>query len=273
MSQELKKNRLAKGLDVFGNLFILNIVFVLFSLPVVTIGASVTALYSVTLKMVRGEEGGIFKSFVAGFKANFKKATIVWMITLVFGGIIYVEMLLCMNNSTLLEAIPVLKQMSNGISWFYLVLVVIELAVIGLGSPFLYPLIARYDNGLKNTIKNSFLVAISNFGSWIKIFIAWFAPIFFTLKIEVLFLFTWYMWIFLFPALIAYGTSFTCRRVFDKISKTQEENAEKAAEEERRKAEQQEKSHREPIDKNVASIREQMSLVHKGRERDKKKKK
>ena len=50
------------------DLIILNILFVLCSLPVITIGSSLTALYSVTLKMVRNEESYIFRSFFKSFK-------------------------------------------------------------------------------------------------------------------------------------------------------------------------------------------------------------
>ena len=57
------------------DLVILNLLFVLTSLPVFTIGASATALYSVTLRMVRGEESSIVKAYFHGFKQNFALAT------------------------------------------------------------------------------------------------------------------------------------------------------------------------------------------------------
>ena len=50
-----------------------NLMFVLFSIPVVTIGASYVALYHVMLKTLRGN--GVvnpFKQFWIGFKTNFK---------------------------------------------------------------------------------------------------------------------------------------------------------------------------------------------------------
>lgn len=59
-------------------LILLNIVFILFSLPIVTIGASVTAMFSITLKMVRGEEGGLINGFWQAFKNNFKQSTLIW---------------------------------------------------------------------------------------------------------------------------------------------------------------------------------------------------
>ena len=58
----------------------LNIIFIIFSLPVVTIGASVTALMSVTMKMARDREGYMWAGFWKSFKENFKQSTIIWII-------------------------------------------------------------------------------------------------------------------------------------------------------------------------------------------------
>ena len=56
------------------DLAILNILWFICCIPIITIGASTSALYSVTLKMVRNEEGEIAKSFFAAFKSNFKES-------------------------------------------------------------------------------------------------------------------------------------------------------------------------------------------------------
>ena len=58
----------------------LNIIFIIFSLPVVTIGASVTALMSVTMKMARDREGYMWAGFWKSFKENFTQSTIIWII-------------------------------------------------------------------------------------------------------------------------------------------------------------------------------------------------
>ncbi len=57
------------------DLILLNIIFLICCLPVVTIGASVTAMYYVTLKMVRNEESYISRSFFQSFRQNFRQAT------------------------------------------------------------------------------------------------------------------------------------------------------------------------------------------------------
>ena len=66
------------------DLMILNLVTLLCCLPVVTIGASLTAMHYVLLKMVRNEESYIVRSFFKSFKQNFKQATVIWLIILLF---------------------------------------------------------------------------------------------------------------------------------------------------------------------------------------------
>ena len=58
------------------DLLILNLVTLLLCLPVITAGAALTAMHYVLLKMVRGEEGYIVKSFFRAFKREFRQATV-----------------------------------------------------------------------------------------------------------------------------------------------------------------------------------------------------
>ncbi len=64
------------------DLMILNLVTLVCCIPIVTIGASLTAMHYVLLKMVRDRECYIVRSFFKSFKANFKQATVIWLIIL-----------------------------------------------------------------------------------------------------------------------------------------------------------------------------------------------
>ncbi|MGN1184899.1 MAG: DUF624 domain-containing protein, partial [Oliverpabstia sp.] len=57
------------------DLMILNLLCIVCCLPIVTAGASITALYYVTLKIARNEETYIARGFFHSFKENFKQAT------------------------------------------------------------------------------------------------------------------------------------------------------------------------------------------------------
>ena len=64
------------------DLVILNLIFILFSIPVITMGASLCGMYYVSLKIVRGEDPYIWKNFFKAFRQNFKQGTLVWILLL-----------------------------------------------------------------------------------------------------------------------------------------------------------------------------------------------
>ena len=85
-----------KLMTKIGIIIAANIMFILFSVPFVTIGAGLTALYHVMFKTLRG--GGIcnpFKEFWAGFKSNFKQATVTWVIFVFLTGFPTVDLQIC----------------------------------------------------------------------------------------------------------------------------------------------------------------------------------
>ena len=71
-------------LSRMADLMIMNLVVTICCIPIVTIGASITAMHYVMLKLVRGEDGYIVKDFFKSFKQNFKQSTIIWLIMCVF---------------------------------------------------------------------------------------------------------------------------------------------------------------------------------------------
>ena len=83
-----------------------NIMFVIFSLPFVTMGAGLVALYHVMLKTLRN--GGIcnpFKEFWYGFKSNFKQASIAWIIFVVIIGFFTVDLQICAQAEGIIRSL------------------------------------------------------------------------------------------------------------------------------------------------------------------------
>lgn len=70
------------------DLAVLNLLFLLTCIPLITIGASITALYSVMLKMVKDEEGALVKGYFGAFRENVKKATLCFLPMLVLSVVI-----------------------------------------------------------------------------------------------------------------------------------------------------------------------------------------
>ena len=65
-----------------GDCICLSVLWILFSLPVVTIGASSTALYAAVHHSMRRGGAGIWKKFWEAFRENFKRATLAWLVEL-----------------------------------------------------------------------------------------------------------------------------------------------------------------------------------------------
>lgn len=132
------------------DLMILNLLWILFSIPIVTIGASTTAMYYVTLKLVRDEEGYTAKSFWKSFKENFKQSTIMWLIILVVTVILGIDLRLYVNamgaGSNIQRAMAIL---------FFSLAVIFALTVM-----YVFPLQAKFVNPIKRTFINAFFMSI-----------------------------------------------------------------------------------------------------------------
>lgn len=69
----------------------LNLLFLLCSIPIFTIGAAQTAMYTVLLRYIKNDEPDIIRSFFRAFRENFKKSTIVWLVMLAVGGTLFLN--------------------------------------------------------------------------------------------------------------------------------------------------------------------------------------
>lgn len=131
------------------DLIILNILAVICSLPIFTIGASWTALYFVTIRMVRKEESYIVKDFFRSFKENFKQATIIWLIVLAMSAVLAGDILIC---RMLPDQIPQIISLAVAVLAFWVFGTIV----------YIFPVLSRFQNTIKNTLKNAFLISVLN---------------------------------------------------------------------------------------------------------------
>lgn len=131
------------------DLMYLNVLFVICCIPVITIGASLTALYSVTLKMVKNEETYIGRDFFKSFRMNFKQGTIIWLITVVAGAILAADYQLVTQMSMKGSSVLRIGILSISLICFCMFI-------------YVFPLLARFVNTVKVTIKNSLLMCIAH---------------------------------------------------------------------------------------------------------------
>lgn len=205
-----RNGSLKKKLDTFGNIFGINICFVVGSLPIFTIGASLTAAYATAIRIQEGKEETVLHCYLHEFKRNFKQATLAFFLIAAAAAILTAEVLVA--NTT-----------EGPLSVLYTILFYAELLIVALGTAFLFPLIACYENTLLNMIRNSFLLSVGYVWSFIKIAVAWFAPIALSVIYPVIFLQTWYLWLLILFGAIIYGTSFTARHVFSQNEEASKE--------------------------------------------------
>ena len=193
-------------LNRVADLLILNLLMIVCCIPIITVGASFTALHYVVLKMIRGEEGYLVKGFFKSFVRNFRQATLLWLLMLVVVAV-YVGDALIFRYSGIAFPKP-------------LVIVVVAVGVIMLlVAIYVFPLLARFDNTIKNTVKNAALFAIANLPKTLLMAVIYVLPV-------VIAYFSTYSYIFIFMfgiSVPAYAAAWVYSGIFKKFEPEQEE--------------------------------------------------
>ncbi|MFI3212676.1 MAG: DUF624 domain-containing protein [Eubacteriales bacterium] len=166
-------------LSRIADLIILNLIALVCSIPIVTIGASWTAVHYVTLKMTKNEDGYVMQSFWKSFKQNFKQATILWLLVMCVIGVIIGDFVILLYADV---AIPtVVKVLIMAVSVFVLI-----------ACMYIFPVLSHFENTIKGTIKNSFLMSIINLPWTVLMVIIYCSPViilfFSTAAIPIIFL-------------------------------------------------------------------------------------
>lgn len=157
-----------------------NILTFICCFPIVTVGASMTALHYMALKIARDEECYITKEYFKSFKQNFKQATIIWLIQLAI-------VLLLVGDFYIME-----KSGLEFSSKMQILLLMVAIIVL-FTSMFIYPVLAKFDNTILQTIKNAFFIGVLQFPKTILMMVLAVAPfvllIFFEQLTPIVFLF------------------------------------------------------------------------------------
>lgn len=134
----------------FGDLILLNILWIICCIPVFTVGASTTALYYVTLKLVRNDDGYTIRSFFKSFRENFKQATIIWLIMLFTGIILAIDIYFfarMIKEPTMVH--KVFQVLTSGLFLLWLFV-----------FTYVFPLQSRFYNTVKKTLFNAFFMSV-----------------------------------------------------------------------------------------------------------------
>lgn len=194
---------LMRFLTKIADLMVLNILFCVTSIPLITIGASWTALYSVTLKMVRDEEGSVSRSYFRSFRQNFRQATLLWL------GVLVVLALLVLD-------IRVLNGMAEGTAPGLLRVGVEILALLGIMVlQYLFPSLARFEASLADTLKNACMMALAHLPKTALMTAAVVGAVWITLINNTTIAIGLMVWPLIGFSLMAFGNSGILRKIFD----------------------------------------------------------
>lgn len=129
-----------------GDLVILNLLVLLTSIPIFTIGASVTALYTVCFRFGTDREQPVFRSYFRAFRDNFKQATQIWLILLVCGAA-------CCFDIYIFLSLPSMLRYVSVVFCIALVLVVLVFS-------YALPLLSQFENKNKNILTNALFLSL-----------------------------------------------------------------------------------------------------------------
>lgn len=132
----------------------LNLLWVLCSLPILTMGAATTALYAVSLKLVREEDPSLTQEFFRSFRQNFKQSTVIWLILLAVGALLGLD-------GYILYHLRLAAPMPLAALWTLLLAVVIAAAVVFVIVLLnVFPLVASFYNSTGAMLKNALIIGL-----------------------------------------------------------------------------------------------------------------
>ncbi len=201
MKFDITDNVIVRALNKICDMVCLNVLWLICCIPIVTIGASTTALYTIMLKMVRNEEGYIFRGFFKAFKSNFKQSTIIWIVILLLG-------IVCWIDFRVAGAIP-------GAVGFVMrsIFILVGFVLISVVN-YIFPLTARYENSIRAASRNALILTVGRLPYTILMDAVVAGAVIASLWNSVTLMFAIPLWFLIGGSLITWINSCILRRVF-----------------------------------------------------------
>ena len=198
---------LMRSLSKFTDCICLSLLFFVSCIPVITTGTACTAMYYTTHKVLRHARGYLFRDYISAFRDNFKKTTVAWVLALIIGGVLWVD--LYIMNFYAKEGSPL-----GPLAVFFVVGMAIWFAWVS----WLFPYMARFENSVRQSMKNAILMTIVHLPMTVLM-----------LVLAVITGLVFYMvpvLIFLLPAVYTWIQSYILERVFRKYMSEEDRMAE-----------------------------------------------
>ena len=193
------ENRFWEFMTNMTNVLFVGLIWLICCLPIVTIGASTTALYDYTLKLANNTDGYVLKSFFKAFKKNFIKSTVLWVLMLLGTGFLAVDAYVCLQMGTSFSKYLFFAIVAIGILYFIVCI-------------YIFPVLAFFQVNVKGAIKNAFIMGVGNLPLTMLTIIILIIGCFIIYTVPYL--------IFALGSFVAYVSSFCYLSVFKKYANT-----------------------------------------------------
>jgi len=151
-------SRLYILLDKISNLFILNVLWILLCLPIVTIFPATAAMFSVVRQWKLKDETTVLKPFIRSFKLNFKQSLLIGLLWVPFAFLLYLDYFYVVQAATQWRTFLLIPLFFIGLIFLFM-------------STFLFPVMTHYQLLLRDVLKNSFIVSLVYFPTTLLIII------------------------------------------------------------------------------------------------------
>lgn len=176
------------------DMFLLSVLWYLCCLPLFPAGAATTAVYYVTLKMVKNQEGYTFSSFLKSFRENFKQGTLLWLLFLAAGLILGIDIFWGLHTASGIFVLPA-----------FCIIALLYL----LNLTFIFPLLARCQNTTKAILKINFAISLRSFLPVLSALLV-------TAAVFLVGIFVFWPLLLIAPGFSAYLNSYLFNRIFEK---------------------------------------------------------
>lgn len=152
-----------KLLNKFCDMLFVSLLWLAFSLPVITIGASSCALYHTTHKVICQNEGYVFSTFWKSFRVNLKQGIFLTLLCIpaaVFGVVCYL----------FANSLP----KGNLLTYFYFAIAILDLLLLFIIATYAFPVLSRFYMTTKDVLKNSVALAVTRPGFTLLLIIIFF---------------------------------------------------------------------------------------------------
>lgn len=205
-------SKFMRAMSRLGDMMLLNLCFLLTCIPLFTVGASLTALYTVSFRLDTPKEGHNLRDYFVAFKLNFKQSTLVWLLFALSGGALFFDW----------HMFSSMQGKGSLVSILILVLMGIWLIVFSLT----FPLLSRFENSTGQTLKNALVLGIAYLPRCLLMAAVNLLPFVLLFRDLYMFLYTGFIWIALYFSAAAYFNAKMMKKILRNFEDDEEEEDE-----------------------------------------------